>query len=176
MPDVQTLGPWLRRFFEEYLVSERNLARNTQLSYRDTFKLLLAFAADRLRKPAERLVVRELSPELALAFLAHLEDRRGCSPQTRNQRLTALRAFARFVGGRSPPLTSNSARRSALCPSRKRLRSRSRTWKRPRSTRYSPHRTAPHPKAAARASCCCSCTTREPGRTKRPRCGSAICS
>ena len=102
MPDVQTLGPWLRRFFEEYLVSERNLARNTQLSYRDTFKLLLAFAADRLRKPAERLVVRELSPELALAFLAHLEDRRGCSPQTRNQRLTALRAFARFVGGRSP--------------------------------------------------------------------------
>ena len=102
MPDVQTLGPWLRRFFEEYLVSERNLARNTQLSYRDTFKLLLAFAADRLRKPAERLVVRDLSPELALAFLAHLEDRRGCSPQTRNQRLTALRAFARFVGGRSP--------------------------------------------------------------------------
>ena len=102
MPDVQTLGPSLRRLFEEYLVSERNLARNTQLSYRDTFKLLLAFAADRLRKPAERLVVRELSPELALAFLAHLEDRRGCSPQTRNQRLTALRAFARFVGGRSP--------------------------------------------------------------------------
>lgn len=102
MADIQTLAPWLRRFFEAYLVSERNLARNTQLSYRDTFKLLLPFAARRLRKPVERLAVRDLSAELALAFLADLEDRRGCSPQTRNQRLTALRTFARFVGSRSP--------------------------------------------------------------------------
>lgn len=102
MRDIQTLGPWLRRFFEEYLVTERNLARNTQLSYRDTFKLLLDFAVDRLRKPVERLAVRDISAELALAFLAHLEDHRGCSPQTRNQRLTALRTFARFVGSRSP--------------------------------------------------------------------------
>ena len=102
MSDIQSLGPWLRRFFEEYLVSERNLARNTQLSYRDTFKLLLAFAAERLRKPAERLQVRDLGAELTLAFLAHLENQRACSPQSRNQRLTALRTFARFVGSRSP--------------------------------------------------------------------------
>ena len=102
MPDIQSLGPWLRRFFEEYLVTERNLARNTQISYRDTFKLLLSFAADRLRKPVERLDVRDLGAELALVFLAHLEDQRACSPQSRNQRLTALRTFARFVGSRSP--------------------------------------------------------------------------
>ena len=102
MPDIQSLGPWLRRFFEEYLVTERNLARNTQISYRDTFKLLLSFAADRLRKPVERLDVRDLGAELTLVFLAHLEDQRACSPQSRNQRLTALRTFARFVGSRSP--------------------------------------------------------------------------
>ena len=102
MSDIQSLGPWLRRFFEEYLVTERNLARNTQLSYRDTFKLLLAFAADRLRKPVERLQVRDLGADLTLAFLAHLENQRACSPQSRNQRLTALRTFARFVGSRSP--------------------------------------------------------------------------
>ena len=30
------LGPWVRRFLLEYLVSERNLTRNTQCSYRDT--------------------------------------------------------------------------------------------------------------------------------------------
>lgn len=102
MSDIQSLGLWLRRFFEEYLVTERNLARNTQLSYRDTFKLLLAFAADRLRKPVERLQVRDLGAELTLAFLAHLENQRACSPQSRNQRLTALRTFARFVGSRSP--------------------------------------------------------------------------
>ncbi|PYV67674.1 MAG: integrase, partial [Acidobacteria bacterium] len=34
------LGPWVRRFLLEYLVSELNLARNTQRSYRDTLGLL----------------------------------------------------------------------------------------------------------------------------------------
>ena len=37
-----------------------------------------------------------------LQFLAHLEDARGCSVQTRNLRLTAICSFARFVGSRSP--------------------------------------------------------------------------
>ena len=46
MADTRALGPWLRRFLEEHLVSERNLARNTQLSYRDTLALLLSFVAE----------------------------------------------------------------------------------------------------------------------------------
>jgi site-specific recombinase XerD len=37
-----------------------------------------------------------------LQFLAHLEEERGCSARTRNQRLAAIRAFARFVGSRDP--------------------------------------------------------------------------
>ncbi len=39
----QLLGPWIRRFLLEHLVGERNLARNTQRSYRDTFCLLAPF-------------------------------------------------------------------------------------------------------------------------------------
>jgi len=37
---------------------------------------------------------------LVRLFLAHLEDQRHCSVSTRNQRLAAIHAFARFVGGR----------------------------------------------------------------------------
>jgi site-specific recombinase XerD len=37
-----------------------------------------------------------------LQFLAHLEENRSCSVQTRNQRLTAIRSFARFVASRDP--------------------------------------------------------------------------
>ena len=37
MSDIQTLGPWLRRFLCEHIVTERNLTRNTRNSYRDTF-------------------------------------------------------------------------------------------------------------------------------------------
>ena len=102
MPDPRALGPWLRRFLEEYLVSERNLARNTQLSYRDTLALLLPFAAARARRPVDRLTVRDLNAECVRAFLAHIEEERGCSARTRNQRLAAIRAFARYVAAHSP--------------------------------------------------------------------------
>lgn len=102
MPDRDLIGPWLRRFLTEYIVSERNLARNTRASYRDTFKLLLPFASRKVRKPIERLAMQDLTSALVLKFLAHLEQDRGCSVRTRNQRLAAIRAFARFVGSRDP--------------------------------------------------------------------------
>ena len=102
MNDVVLLGPWLRRFLTEHIVSERNLAINTRKSYRDTFALLLPFVSTGLRKPVDRLAVSELTSARVLQFLAHLEESRGCSVQTRNQRLTAIRSFAGFVGSREP--------------------------------------------------------------------------
>ena len=102
MADAYSLGPWLRRFLEEYLVSERNLARNTQLSYRDTLALLLPFVSAQARTSVDGLAVRDLDAERVRAFLAHLEQGRGCSPRTRNQRLAAIRCFARNVAGRCP--------------------------------------------------------------------------
>ena len=98
------LGPWLERFLIEHIVTERNLSRNTQKSYRDTFMLLLPFVRRRLGKSVDRLSLRDLTSELVLEFLAHLEDVRGCSAQTRNLRLNTIRAFARFVGSRDPAL------------------------------------------------------------------------
>jgi len=102
MPEVVTLGPWLRRYLSEHIVTERNLARNTRKSYRDTFSLLLPFVSRKVRKPVDRLVVRDLTSRHVLQFLTHLEEDRGCSARTRNQRLAAIRAFARFIGSRDP--------------------------------------------------------------------------
>lgn len=102
MPEHELLGPWLRRFLTEYIVTERNLARNTRSSYRDTFRLLLPFASQKVRRPVDRLMVRDLASSLVLKFLAHVEDDRGCSVRTRNQRLAGIKAFARFVGSRDP--------------------------------------------------------------------------
>ena len=102
MSDIHTLGPWLQRFLIEYIVTERNLARNTQKSYRDTFKQLLPFICTKLKKADDRLVVHDITSSLVLQFLVYVEEERGCSIQTRNQRLAAIRAFARFVGSRDP--------------------------------------------------------------------------
>lgn len=102
MSDPRALGPWLRRFLADHVVTERRLARNTQTSYRDGFALLLPFVSAKARKPLDRLAVEDLTAERVLQFLAHLEQDRGCSAQTRNQRLAAIRSFARFVAGRDP--------------------------------------------------------------------------
>ena len=86
MIEPRTLGPWLRRFLAEHIVTERNLARNTQLSYRDAFVLLIPFISARAGKPVERLTVDDLTSRRVLEFLAHLEDECGCSVQKRQGR------------------------------------------------------------------------------------------
>ena len=102
MSDNTTLGPWLRRFLLEHLVHERNLARHTQRSYRDTLALLVPFVGTETHIPVDRLTIIDVTADRVRHFLRHLEETRRCCPATRNQRLAALRALARFVGERSP--------------------------------------------------------------------------
>ena len=98
MNDLTLLGPWVRRFLLEHLVAERNLARNTQRSYRDALTLLIPFVAGKLHQSVDRLTVVDVSADLVRLFLADLEQSRQCAIATRNQRLAAIHALARFVG------------------------------------------------------------------------------
>ena len=86
----------------EYLVTERNLARNTQQSYRDTLCLLLPFAARSTRKEIDQLTVIDVSADLVRQFLQNLEQVRKCGTTTRNQRLAAIHSLSRYIGLRSP--------------------------------------------------------------------------
>ena len=104
MRDTSLLGPWVRRFLKEHLVGERNLARNTQQSYRDAFRQLLPDIARRARKPIDRLNVVDISADRVRLFLSDLEEKRRCRIATRNQRLAAIHSLARFVGLHSPEL------------------------------------------------------------------------
>lgn len=102
MPSSDLLSPWIRRFLLEYLVGERNLARNTQQSYRDALRQFLPFIARAARRRIERLRVEDMSPARTRAFLQDLEATRGCGIATRNQRLAAIHSLARFIGLRNP--------------------------------------------------------------------------
>jgi integrase/recombinase XerD len=102
MSDTSVLGPWIRRFLLEHLVGERNLSRNTQRSYRDTLALLMPFISRKVGKPVDQLSTADLTADRVRLFLADLEETRRCSIATRNQRLAAIHALARFVGLRSP--------------------------------------------------------------------------
>jgi integrase/recombinase XerD len=96
------LGTWIRRFLLEHLIAERNLSRNTQRSYRDALAQLMPFVSRQARRGVDRLAFDDLSPDRLRSFLSHLEAERKCTMRTRNQRLAAIHAFARFVADRAP--------------------------------------------------------------------------
>lgn len=96
------LGPWVRRFLLEYLVSDRNLARNTQKSYRDALCLLLPFVARSARKRIDQLRIDDLSVVRVRAFLRDLEESRACGAATCNQRLAAIHSLSNFIALRHP--------------------------------------------------------------------------
>lgn len=102
MRDNTLIGPWVRRFLLEHLVTDRNFARNTQLSYRDTLVLLLPFMSKARKKAVDRLTIDDLSPSLVRSFLEYVEKERDCSGATRNLRLATIHSLAKFVGMHSP--------------------------------------------------------------------------
>jgi site-specific recombinase XerD len=96
------LGRHLHTFFHEYLTTQRNVSPHTTLAYRDALKLLLRFAAGKLGKDVDALVLEDLGVETVLAFLNHLERERGNSIATRNARLAGLHVFYKHVAARDP--------------------------------------------------------------------------
>jgi integrase/recombinase XerD len=102
MNNREALGSWIRRFLMEYLVGERNLARNTQQSYRDAVRLLVVFVAAKTHKKVDELLIADIDADLLRAFLRHIEEKRKCSIASRNQRLAAIHALAGFIAERCP--------------------------------------------------------------------------
>lgn len=79
MDDTTLLGPWVRRFLLEHLIGERNLSRQTQLSYRDTLRILLPFVADQCHQSLDQLTVEQVSAARVLCFLHYVEEVRHCT-------------------------------------------------------------------------------------------------
>ncbi len=102
MKNSSALGSWIRRFLLEYLVGERNLAHNSQQSYRDAVRLLVVFVAAKTHKKVDELLIPDIDADLLRAFLRHIEEKRKCSIASRNQRLAAIHALAGFIAERCP--------------------------------------------------------------------------
>ena len=93
MNTPQRIAHWIHSFFRDYLTAQRGLSPNTIFSYRDSVKLLLQFASRRSKKPLDKLRLEDIDANAVRAFLHDLETTRGNGIQTRNCRLSALRAF-----------------------------------------------------------------------------------
>ena len=92
----------LRRFLTSYLAGLRGCSPATIASYRDTFKLLIAWFRDERSVPPARLALDHLDADAVTAFLGWLQDSRHNSVSTRNQRLAAISSFATWMQNEDP--------------------------------------------------------------------------
>jgi site-specific recombinase XerD len=118
MTDYHLLGPLVRSFLSEEIVTDRNLTRNTQRSYADAIQLLLRFIQRHLSVEPAGLTVEQVTAAVVRSFLTHLEDERGNSTSTRNQRLKAIHALFHFIARRAPELADHIAEVHAIPPRR----------------------------------------------------------
>ena len=83
-------------------MTQRNASPDTVSSYRDSFRLLLRYAHEHLKKPPSKLTLEDLDAPFIGKFLNYLEKKRGNSAQTRNVRLAAIHSFFNYVAFEHP--------------------------------------------------------------------------
>jgi len=118
MKETDKIAPFVTRFFQDYLIAERNLTQNTILSYRDALKLFFLFMKSQTRKSSTNLPIQDITPIRIRQFLNFLEQERGSSISSRNQRLAALRSFFEFVA-RTEPRHAEICRQIASLPAKR---------------------------------------------------------
>lgn len=99
---IATFPALLERFFTDHLMQQRRVSSHTITAYRDSFRLLLRFAQQRLRKSPSNLELTDLGADLIVDFLKDMERSRSIGARTRNLRLAAIRSFFRFVSFHAP--------------------------------------------------------------------------
>lgn len=96
------LSPLIHQFFDQYLPHIRGVSHQTVQGYRDAFRIFLPFAASFYKIKVHSLRVEHISRELIVAFLEDLEKGRKNLVKTRNQRLAALKSFAKMIRSMYP--------------------------------------------------------------------------
>jgi len=91
------LSPLIHQFFDQYLPHIKGVSHHTVRAYRDAFRLFLSFAAKFYGIKVRSLRVELISSGLIIAFLEDLQRERKNLVKTRNQRLAALKSFAKMI-------------------------------------------------------------------------------
>ena len=115
---MTALAPVLQAFFTDRLIAQRQVSGHTVAAYRDTFRLLLAFAQARTGTAPCDLHLDDLDAGLIGAFLEHLHNDRHNGARTRNARLAAIHSLFRYAALRHPEHAALIQRVLAIPPAR----------------------------------------------------------
>ena len=92
-----TLLTLVGSYFRDHLIKARGASTHTVRSYRDTLRLLFAFIAHRRGRCVADVRLEDLQSLEVIAFLSHLESKRGNAASSRNIRLAAIRSFFKHL-------------------------------------------------------------------------------
>src|SRR5262245_41915217 len=115
---MTALAPTLQAFFTDRLARQRQASPHTIAAYRDTWRLLLSYAARHTGRQPSQLDLADLGAPLIGDFLDHLEHHRGNTARTRNARLAAIHSLFRYAALRCPEHAELIARVLAIPPKR----------------------------------------------------------
>jgi site-specific recombinase XerD len=116
---VTDLAPVLQGFFTDRLARQKKASPNTVAAYRDTCRLLLAFARGQTGKAPSQLSLADLDATLVGAFLNHLEEQRGNGSATRNARLAAIHSLFKYAAPKAPEHAAVISQVLAIPPRRR---------------------------------------------------------
>jgi site-specific recombinase XerD len=116
---VTDLAPILQGFFTDRLARQKKASPNTVAAYRDTCRLLLAYARDKTGKTPSQLSLADLDTTLVGAFLNHLEEQRGNGNATRNARLAAIHSLFKYAAPKAPEHAATISQVLAIPPRRR---------------------------------------------------------
>jgi site-specific recombinase XerD len=84
----------VENYFQDHLRRVRGASDHTVRAYSDALRLFFVFLAQHVDRPVALLHLDDVRADAVLAFLDHVESKRGNMPVTRNCRLAAIRSFA----------------------------------------------------------------------------------
>ena len=116
-PDTDFSG-LVQAFFTDRLLRQRRASPHTVAGYRDTFRLLLRFAKQRLGKAPSKLSLKDLDASFVGDFLDHLEKDRRNGARSRNTRLAAIHSFFHYLSFQEPA-HADQCRRILAIPSKR---------------------------------------------------------
>lgn len=96
------LAPILQAFFTTRLSSQYGASVHTIAAYRDSWRLLLGYAARATGTTPAALDLSQLDADLITGFLTHLETERGNTATTRNARLAAVHSLFSYAAYHHP--------------------------------------------------------------------------
>lgn len=88
----------VRDFLDTYLIKQKNYSHNTQRAYKFAISQLLDYFKEEKGLDYSQIGFAELNYDNVCGYLLWLERSRKCSTKTVNQRLMALRSFAKYAG------------------------------------------------------------------------------